>query len=52
MDNEQCKKYTNGIWYINKNLRKIFFNERNKQLWDKETRRSYYNNNRTIDKQI
>ena len=49
MDNEEIKKYPNGVWYINKISRKQFFNERNKQLWNKETRRRYYENNHTIE---
>jgi hypothetical protein len=49
MDNEEIKKYPNGLWYINKISRKQFFNERNKQLWNKETRRWYYDNNRSIE---
>lgn len=49
MDNEEIKKYPNGLWYINKISRKQFFNDRNKQLWNKETRKLYYDNNRTVE---
>lgn len=39
---ETIQNYPNGFWYINKNLRKLKYEEQNKQLYSKDKRRIYY----------
>jgi hypothetical protein len=41
----QIIQYPNGTWYYtNKNNRRLFYSKKNKQLWNKETRKYWYNN--------
>ena len=44
-DNKITNQYPNGTWYYaNKQNRTHFYIKQNKQLWDRQTRKKWFNN--------
>ncbi len=44
---EKNENYPNGLWYINKETRRLKYDEQNKQIYSKDERKIYYDLNYT-----